>query len=202
MTDVSKKTVAVVGLGYVGLPLALAFGRKINTIGFDISEPKLKAYREGFDPTGEMAPEAFTAASRLSYTSNGKDLAAADYVVVAVPTPIDNAKQPDPRAELGQAIYMLLSGFVSIAEWASAPLMVEAERYGYDAAYVYFGVLSELADLARNMINEEEVDTVLYSYTSAWEGMLIICQCHGWDVAALVDDTCAAFEAKHMEAQP
>jgi UDP-N-acetyl-D-galactosamine dehydrogenase len=95
MTDITTKTVAVVGLGYVGLPLALAFGRQLNTIGFDISEPKLKAYREGFDPTGEMAPEAFTAASRLSYTSNSKDLAAADYVVVAVPTPIDNAKQPD-----------------------------------------------------------------------------------------------------------
>ena len=113
----------------------------------------------------------------------------------------NNARQPDPRAELGQAFYMLLSGFVSIAEWASAPLMVEAERYGYDAAYVYFGVLSELADLARNMINEEEVDTVLYSYTSAWEGMLIICQCHGWDVAALVDDACATFEAKHAAAR-
>jgi hypothetical protein len=94
MTDITTKTVAVVGLGYVGLPLALAFGRQLNTIGFDISEPKLKAYREGFNPTGEMAPEAFTAASRLSYTSNSKDLAAADYVVVAVPTPIDNAKQP------------------------------------------------------------------------------------------------------------
>lgn len=95
MTDITSKTVAVVGLGYVGLPLALAFGRKINTIGFDISEPKLQAYREGYDPTGEMEAEAFKAASKLSFTSNGKDLATADYVVVAVPTPIDNAKQPD-----------------------------------------------------------------------------------------------------------
>lgn len=95
MSDISTKTVAVVGLGYVGLPLALAFGRKLNTIGFDISESKLKAYRAGNDPTGEMEPAAFRAASKLVFTSNGQDLAAADYIVVAVPTPIDNAKQPD-----------------------------------------------------------------------------------------------------------
>ena len=89
------KTVAVIGLGYVGLPLALAFGRVMPTIGFDISEAKLKAYREGFDPTGEMEPEAFKAAAQLTVTSRGADLAGADFLVVAVPTPIDNAKQPD-----------------------------------------------------------------------------------------------------------
>lgn len=87
--------VAVVGLGYVGLPLALAFGRKIHTIGFDISEAKLTAYRAGYDPTGEMGTEAFQSATRLSYTSDPASLREADYVVVAVPTPIDNAKQPD-----------------------------------------------------------------------------------------------------------
>lgn len=90
-----KATVAVVGLGYVGLPLALAFGRKIQTIGFDIHEVKLSAYRTGVDPTGEMEPDAFKMASRLSYTSDATRLREADYIVVAVPTPIDNAKQPD-----------------------------------------------------------------------------------------------------------
>jgi UDP-N-acetyl-D-glucosamine/UDP-N-acetyl-D-galactosamine dehydrogenase len=95
MQDIGSKTVAVVGLGYVGLPLALAFGRKLNTIGFDISESKLQAYRDGVDPTGEMESAAFKAAGKISFTNKGKDLAAADYIVVAVPTPIDNAKQPD-----------------------------------------------------------------------------------------------------------
>lgn len=95
MRDISLKTVAVIGLGYVGLPLALAFGRKLNTIGFDVSEKKLQAYREGFDPTGEIKSMEFKAASKISYTGNSKDLAKADYIVVAVPTPIDNAKQPD-----------------------------------------------------------------------------------------------------------
>ena len=91
----SGKTVAIIGLGYVGLPLALAFGRVMPTIGFDISEAKLKAYREGYDPTGEMDPSAFQAATQLKMTSQGSDLATADFLIVAVPTPIDNAKQPD-----------------------------------------------------------------------------------------------------------
>ncbi|HEX6592372.1 MAG TPA: NAD(P)-binding domain-containing protein, partial [Moraxellaceae bacterium] len=95
MSDLSTKTVAVVGLGYVGLPLALAFGRRLNTIGFDINAAKLEAYREGRDPTGEMEAEAFRQATRLSWTSDPVALESADFIVIAVPTPIDNAKQPD-----------------------------------------------------------------------------------------------------------
>lgn len=91
----SGKTVAIIGLGYVGLPLALAFGRVMPTIGFDISEAKLKAYREGYDPTGEMEPSAFQASTQLTVTSQAANLAVADYLIIAVPTPIDNAKQPD-----------------------------------------------------------------------------------------------------------
>lgn len=89
------KTVAVVGLGYVGLPLALAFGRNIETIGFEINAEKIRAYIEGVDPTGEMSAEAFKSAEKISYTSNPSDLKRADIVVVAVPTPINHAKQPD-----------------------------------------------------------------------------------------------------------
>lgn len=95
MSAISSKTVAVVGLGYVGLPLALAFGRRMDTIGFDISTAKLDAYRRGVDPTGEMDSSAFRAAGRLRYTDQAADLASADLIVIAVPTPIDNAKQPD-----------------------------------------------------------------------------------------------------------
>lgn len=91
----ANATVAVIGLGYVGLPLALAFGRVLPTVGFDISEAKLAAYRAGNDPTGEMEAEAFVAASQLRFTSQGSDLSQADYVVVAVPTPIDQEKNPD-----------------------------------------------------------------------------------------------------------
>ena len=91
----ANATVAVIGLGYVGLPLALAFGRVLPTIGFDISEAKLAAYRAGNDPTGEMEDEAFVSAAQLRFTSQGSDLSQADYVVVAVPTPIDQEKNPD-----------------------------------------------------------------------------------------------------------
>jgi UDP-N-acetyl-D-galactosamine dehydrogenase len=92
---ITQKTVAVVGLGYVGLPLALAFGRKMKTIGFDISEPKLASYREGVDPTGEMESQRFQDALHISFTSSAADLLDADFVVVAVPTPVDDAKQTD-----------------------------------------------------------------------------------------------------------
>ncbi len=90
-----EKKVAVVGMGYVGLPLALAFGRVMPTVGFDITVEKVKAYREGYDPTGEMAAELFERANRLSYSSDAADISHGDFVVVAVPTPVDSAHVPD-----------------------------------------------------------------------------------------------------------
>jgi len=92
---VKNKIVAVVGLGYVGLPLALAFGRELSTIGFDISPEKVEAYREGYDPTGEMENDLFTRAILLEYTTEASRISEADFVVVAVPTPVNNAHQPD-----------------------------------------------------------------------------------------------------------
>jgi len=89
------KKVAVVGLGYVGLPLALAFGRVMPTAGFDISEEKVQAYRKGCDPTGEMDDALFVRAEQLTYATNFADIGQADFIVVAVPTPVDNAHQPD-----------------------------------------------------------------------------------------------------------
>ena len=91
----SKATVAVVGMGYVGLPLALAFGRIMPTVGFDLAEEKIAAYREGHDPTGEMENELFVRADQLSYSTDSADLSSADFIVVAVPTPVDNAHRPD-----------------------------------------------------------------------------------------------------------
>ena len=87
--------VAVVGLGYVGLPLAVEFGRKFRTVGFDLSEAKVAAYRRGEDPTGEVSREALAAAKRLEVTTDPAALAVADFIVVAVPTPVDDAHQPD-----------------------------------------------------------------------------------------------------------
>ena len=88
-------TVGVVGLGYVGLPLAVEFGKKYATIGFDLSETKVVAYGKGVDPTGEVNAAGFAAATGLRCTTDAAALRAADFIVVAVPTPIDDAHQPD-----------------------------------------------------------------------------------------------------------
>ena len=88
-------TVAVVGLGYVGLPLAVQFGKQMKTIGFDLNEAKVQSYRSFVDPTGEVSSEELRAATQLQVTTDPKAIAAADFVVVAVPTPIDVARQPD-----------------------------------------------------------------------------------------------------------
>ena len=88
-------SVAVVGLGYVGLPLALAFGAKIPTIGFDVSEEKIRAYREGVDPNRECGGDEFQEARHIEFTTDPKALARAEAVVVCVPTPISKNKLPD-----------------------------------------------------------------------------------------------------------
>jgi UDP-N-acetyl-D-glucosamine/UDP-N-acetyl-D-galactosamine dehydrogenase len=87
--------VAVVGLGYVGLPLAIEFGKRFRTIGFDLSESKIEAYRKHRDPTGEVEAAAFRAAAHLDCTTDPALLADADFIVVAVPTPVDDAHNPD-----------------------------------------------------------------------------------------------------------
>src|SRR5216117_833232 len=94
-------TVAVVGLGYVGLPLAVAFGKKFRTIGFDLSAEKVENYRRHVDPTGEVSGEEFRAAAQLTVTTDPAQLAAADIIVVAVPTPVDAVRQPDLRPLVG-----------------------------------------------------------------------------------------------------
>ncbi|MGE5466070.1 MAG: nucleotide sugar dehydrogenase [Ignavibacteria bacterium] len=91
----SGSTVAVVGLGYVGLPLAVEFGKRFKTIGYDLSAAKVAAYREFKDPTGEVSDEELQAAAMLECTTDPSRIAAADFIVVAVPTPVDEAHKPD-----------------------------------------------------------------------------------------------------------
>lgn len=96
MPTLSKTTtVAIVGLGYVGLPLALAFGRIMPTVGFDINANKIKAYDQHIDPTGEMSAAQFACAGQIRFSADPADLSCADYIITAVPTPINNAKLPD-----------------------------------------------------------------------------------------------------------
>ena len=87
--------VAVVGLGYVGLPLAVEFGKKFETIGYDLSEDKIANYKNYCDPTGEVSSEDLKAATRLTVSTDPASISKADVIIVAVPTPVDEAHIPD-----------------------------------------------------------------------------------------------------------
>jgi len=86
---------AIVGLGYVGLPLAVEFGKKIEVTGFDISASKVESCRRCIDPMNSISTEEFRAAKHLVVTTEPKDMSDADCFIIAVPTPVDKANQPD-----------------------------------------------------------------------------------------------------------
>ena len=90
-----KKTIAVIGLGYVGLPLAVEFGKSRTVIGFDINASRIDALRVGHDATLEVSNDELATADQLAFTSDPADLAAASIYIVTVPTPIDAHKRPD-----------------------------------------------------------------------------------------------------------
>ena len=79
-------TIAVIGLGYVGLPLAVEFGKKFKTLGFDLSEDKVASYARHVDPTGEVSGEDLRAALHLQCSTDPSCLRDADFIIVAVPT--------------------------------------------------------------------------------------------------------------------
>ena len=91
-----NNTIAIVGLGYVGLPLAVAFSRKTRVIGFDIDAKKVERYKQGYDQTFEVGDEAIQNSS-IEFTSDSSMLAEASFIIVAVPTPIDDHRNPDLR---------------------------------------------------------------------------------------------------------
>ena len=97
MPQAKARKIAVVGLGYVGLPIAVAFGKRRRVIGFDINKAKIAELQKGLDRTGEVS-DADLKATDVHYTFQPSDLKAADFIIVAVPTPINEALQPDLTA--------------------------------------------------------------------------------------------------------
>ena len=89
-----KKKIAVVGLGYVGMPLAVAFAKHAEVVGFDINVDKIEQYRRGKDSTNEVGDEILSSTSVL-FSSNEDDLSQAKFFIIAVPTPINQDKTPD-----------------------------------------------------------------------------------------------------------
>lgn len=95
MSISNKPKIAIIGLGYVGLPLAVEFGKKFKTIGFDINSNRIDELRQGIDKTLEVDKEELLSASNLTFSSNIADLNDANVYVVTVPTPVDEHKRPD-----------------------------------------------------------------------------------------------------------
>ena len=95
-----EANLAVVGLGYVGLPIAVAFADKVNTIGFDINAEKIADYKSGIDPTEEVGEEKIRETA-LQFTSEEKDLQKAGFIIVAVPTPVNGDETPDLNPVVG-----------------------------------------------------------------------------------------------------
>lgn len=121
---------AVIGLGYVGLPLAVEFGKKRSTIGFDINQTRIDALQGGHDSTLEVTDEELKEARQLTYTANPADLEAANAYVVTVPTPIDEHKRPDltPLCKASETIGKTLKkGDIVIYESTVYPGATEEE---------------------------------------------------------------------------
>jgi UDP-N-acetyl-D-glucosamine/UDP-N-acetyl-D-galactosamine dehydrogenase len=95
MLDFTSPTIAVIGLGYVGLPLAVEFGKKFRTLGLDMAADKVASYKNFIDPTGELSSDDLRAATQLTCSTDPAIIAEADFIIVAVPTPVDDAHRPD-----------------------------------------------------------------------------------------------------------
>ncbi len=93
--DLFNNKIAVIGLGYVGLPLAVEFGKKYSVIGFDINQKRIAELSRGDDKTLEVTPSELSAAKKLSFSSESEALKECNFFIVTVPTPIDNANRPD-----------------------------------------------------------------------------------------------------------
>ncbi|MGP9687932.1 Vi polysaccharide biosynthesis UDP-N-acetylglucosamine C-6 dehydrogenase TviB [Psychrobacter sp. AOP22-C1-C5] len=93
--DISEIKIAIIGLGYVGLPLAVEFGKQHTVVGFDINTDRIKALKDGIDHTLEVSDKELAQATHLSYSSETEALKNCNFFIVTVPTPIDDYKQPD-----------------------------------------------------------------------------------------------------------
>ena len=110
MLQLSELKIAVIGLGYVGLPLAVEFGKKVPVVGFDIHQKRIDELRSGQDHTLEVSSEELVQSTHLTYSANLEDLKSCNFFIVTVPTPIDEFKQPDltPLVKASESIAKVL----------------------------------------------------------------------------------------------
>jgi UDP-N-acetyl-D-galactosamine dehydrogenase len=110
MFQIKQLKIAIIGLGYVGLPLAVEFGKKVPVVGFDIHQKRIDELKLGKDHTLEVSSEELKQSAHLSYTTSLDDLKSCNFFIVTVPTPIDEFKQPDltPLVKASQSIGKVL----------------------------------------------------------------------------------------------
>ena len=120
---------AIIGLGYVGLPLAVEFGKQRSVVGFDINQPRIQALKAGNDSTLEVSDEELKQASHLSFSSDLAELAACNTFVVTVPTPIDEYNQPDltPLIKASESIGKVLK---------KGDLVIYESRKGFKGLFI------------------------------------------------------------------
>ena len=114
-----KDKIGIIGLGYVGLPLAVEFGKVMDVIGFDIDQGRIDELKNGFDRTREVDKPELNAATNLSFSSDTKDLADVNIFIITVPTPVDEFKKPDLRPVISASITVgktLKKGDIAIYE--------------------------------------------------------------------------------------
>ncbi len=146
MISFEQERIAVIGLGYVGLPVALSFGRKVPTIGFDIRAKRVDELLRGHDDTREVTTEQLRAATKLELTADPARLAECTFYIVAVPTPIDNNNRPDlgpmisasrtvgPHLRKGDIVVYESTVYPGVTEEVCGPILEERSglRCGVD----------------------------------------------------------------------
>ncbi len=144
MPDIASTHVAIIGLGYVGLPLAVEFSKQMPTTGFDLNEKRINLLQNGHDTTLEVTDEELAAADNLQFTSNIDDLKACNVFIVAVPTPIDANKRPDLRPLEGA------SRTVGAVLQAGDVVVYESTVYPGATEEVCIPILEEISGLTFN----------------------------------------------------
>jgi len=138
-------TIGIIGLGYVGLPLAVEFGKVFDTIGFEINESRVEALQRGQDSTLELSNEELQTAKQLSFTCDKEALKACDVYIVTVPTPIDNSCQPDLKYLENAS--SLLGGVVS----ANNIVVIESTVFPGCTEEVCVPIIEEVSGLRYNV---------------------------------------------------
>lgn len=173
-----NRKVAVIGLGYVGLPVAVAFGKNFKTIGFDVNEQRINSLKDGIDVTGEVEPEDLKSADVL-YTNNYEELKEADFFIVAVPTPIDDSNQPNLTAmkrasesvgkvlKKGDIVVYESTVYPGVTEDVCAPILVEVSglaredfKLGYSPERINPGDKEHTFTKITKVVSGEDTETL------------------------------------------